>query len=542
MGDLNREYEVMRATVEKQERDAALYALLEDYTTLARDVLGLAVEPHIPGIPWFPFDDEKWPYRMMAEHLERDNGKDKGLFCTRGTGKSVLAMTLQSKLILKDHNHTLRIGSEAKVEVVKRSLWVRDQLTRLEDDYGPFREGGGEWGKERFTVARTSAAVMDETVTLTSPDSPGTGAHPRAFLLDDAVGDISEQSQAKMTAGVDWYKRLGSQELAGTNTWVVGTFRLGWNIYRYIIEHIEGGLRLRKVARGCYLHEGKQFDILVCRDIDENGEPVFPFHSEQYLETKKKRIGKAQYKTQFSLMLPGDEDTTFNADSLRWGDPPENMPLRTYILTDTATSKGKTRHTSMSAIAAVSKTPDNQAYVREMRMGKIAPERVPEIILHLWKTWGAEKIVYENTGPAEAYMSAVRHLAKAQGVPADVVNRMFKSVGRPSDKHYRIQAYLAPHTDLGHLHFSKKIPTDILRVDEDNHLQGVHGREFETYYYGADGSWDGLDMLADIWGEDAYSTDIFKPPLATKRIERTEPWHEYSARISRERLGPPGVF
>ncbi len=542
MDDLTSQRQILEQVLMFQEEAKARYALLEDYTTLARDVFNLAVEPHVEGIPWFPFDDEKWPYRMMAEHLERDNGKDKGLFAVRGVGKSVLALMLQGKKILKDHNHTLRIGSEAKTEVVKRSLWIRDQLTRLEDEYGPFREGGGEWGKGRFTIKRPASGVLDETVTLTSPDSPGTGAHPRAFLIDDGVGDISEQSQAKMTGGVDWYKRLGSQELAGTETWMVGTFRLGWNIYKYVIEVIEGGLRLRKVARGCYLHEGKQFDIMVCRDIDENGEPVFPFHSDAYLETKKKRIGKAQYKTQFSLLLPGEEDTTFNADSVKWGEPPEDTPLRTYILTDTATSTGKTRHTSMSAIAAVSKTPDNQAYVREIRMGKIAPERVPEVILHLWKEWKAEKIVYENTGPAEAYMVGVRQLMKAQAIPVDVINKAFRVVGRPSDKHYRIQSFLAPHTDLGHLHFSRKIPADILRVDEENRLQGVHGREFENYYYGADGSWDGLDMEADIWGVDSYGVDIFRPPLATKKNKRTEPWHEYAARITRERFGPEGVF
>ena len=541
MGDLNREYEVMRAVVEKQERDAALYALLDNYTTLAHDVLGLAVEEHVPGVPWFPFDEEKWPYRLMAEHLERDNGKDKGLFCTRGTGKSVLSLMLQSKLILKDHNHTLRIGSEAKTEVVKRSIWVRDQLTRLEPEYGPFR-GSGEWGKDRFTVIRSGGGVLDETVTLTSPDSPGTGAHPRAFLIDDGVGDISEQSQAKMTAGVDWYKRLGSQELEGTTTWVVGTFRLGWNIYRYIIERIEGGLHLVRVARGCYLHEGKTFDILVCHDIDENGEPVFPFQSKKYLETKKKRIGETQYKTQFSLLLPGAEDTTFNADSVKWNEPPENVALRTYILTDTATSTGKARHTSMSAMIAVSKTPDNQAYVREMKMGKIAPERVPGIILDLWKEWGAEKIVYEAAPGAQAYMSGVRAEAKARAIPVDIIHKMFKELPRPADKYYRIQSYLAPHTDMGHLHFCKGVKKDILRVNEDGRLEGLLGREFGTYFYGADGSWDGLDVLADIWGEDKYSAEIFKPPLASKKIVRNELWHEYAARITRERFGPEGVF
>lgn len=541
MGELNREYEVMRAAVARQEQDAALYAVLDDYTTLARDVLGLAVDEHQHTKAWFPFDDEKWPYRMMAEHLERDNGKAKALFCSRGVGKSVLALMLQMKYILKDRNHTLRIGSESKLEVVKRSIWLRDQLTKLEPEYGPFR-GTGEWGAARFTIVRTGGGVLDETVTLTSPDSPGTGAHPDSFLLDDAVGDTAEQSLKKMGTGVEWYKRLGAQQTKGTMTWIVGTFRAGWNIYRYIIEHMEGGLRLEEVARGCHLHKGRYFDILVCRATDANGEVVFPCYDSEYLAGREVQGGKEQYKTQFDLLLPSDEDRLFSANSVRWDEPPEGVALRTYILTDTATSTGKARHTSMSAIVAVSKTPDNQAYVREMKMGKIAPERVPEIILDLWKQWGAEKIVYEAAPGAQAYMSGVRHAAKARAIPEDIIHKMFKELPRPSDKYYRIQSYLAPHTELGHLHFSKKIKRDILRKDEDGILQGLLGREFETYFYGADGSWDGLDVLADIWGEDKYSTQIFKPPLASKTIVRDEPWYEYAARISRERAGPEGVF
>ena len=348
-----------------------------------------------------------------------------------------------------------------------------------------------------------------------------------------------------MEAGVEWYKRLGAQQTKGTMTWIVGTFRAGWNIYRYILERMEGGLRLKKVARGCHLHEGRYFDILVCRATDENDEVVFPCYDEKFLAGRKVHTGKAQFKTQYDLLLPGTEDTVFTSDSVKWGEPPENLPVRTYVLTDTATSAGKARHTSMSAIAAVSKTPDNQAYVREMKMGIIAPERVPGIILDLWKAWGAEKIVYEAAPGAQAYMSGVRAEAKARAIPLDVIHRMFKELPRPSDKFYRIQSFLVPRTELGHLHFSldkTKIKRDILRLDEENRLQGLLGREFETYFYGADGSWDGLDVLSDIWGEDKFSTEIFKPPLATKRIERTEPWHEYAARVTSERFGPEGVF
>ena len=532
---------ILEGVVAFQEAEQAKYEALDDYTALAK-TFGLATEPHHPGIPWFDFEDDKWPYRRMAEHLDVDNGKDKCLFAIRGIGKSVLALMLQGKYILKDHLHTLRIGSEAKLEVVKRSIWMRDQLVRLEPEYGPFR-GTGEWGKERFTIIRQAGGVLDETVTLTSPDSPGTGAHPRSFLIDDGVGDIAEQSIAKMEAGVDWFKRLGSQELAGTRTWVVGTFRMGWNIYRYILENIEKGLRLRTVGRGVQLHEGKQFDIMVVRDKDENGELVFPGMDEKYLDNKRIRVGEAQYKTQFQMMLPGDVDTTFNSDSFVWASPPpKDTPLRTYIFTDTATSTGKTKHTSMSAIAAISKAPDGKAYVREMHMGKMSPDKVPDLIVRLFLRWNAEKVVYENTGPAAAYMSAVRKYAEAQGIPKSRIHGMFKVVGRPSDKHYRIQSYLAPHCDQHDLCICKTVAKSVIHVGEDNRMEGLLGSSAEDYRYGAGGSWDGLDLLADVFGEDGAGNVIFKPPHEKANPRPPMNYLELKAEMARRLKGRRGVF
>jgi hypothetical protein len=530
---------VFQGIIDRDKAEKEKYARLDDYTELAK-VFGLATGPHHPGIPWFDFENEKWPYRKMVEHLDVDNGKDKCLFAIRGIGKSVLALMLQGKYILKDHLHTLRIGSEAKVEVTKRSIWMRDQLTRLEPTYGPFR-GSGEWGKERFTIIREAGGVLDETVTLTSPDSPGTGAHPRSFLIDDGVGDIAEQSIAKMEAGVDWFKRLGSQELAGTRTWVVGTFRMGWNIYRYILENIEKGLRLKTVGRGVQLHEGKQFDIMVVRDRDANGELVFPGMSDKYLTNKRIRVGEAQYKTQFQMILPGDEDGTFSSDSFAWEEPPDGVPLRTYVFTDTATSTGKTKHTSMSAIAAISKTPNGRAYIREMHMGKMSPDKVPDVILDLFIRWRAEKVVYENTGPAAAYMSAVRKLCDAKGISKNTQHQMFKAVGRPADKHYRIQSYLAPHCEQRELCVCGTVSRNVISVGEDNRLEGELGSSAEDYRYGGGGSWDGLDLLADVWGEDGAGTQIFKAPPERGNAPKPKNWIEQKLEMQKRFRGRQGI-
>ena len=497
----------LRQQEELADKTRDKYDKLSDPVTLAH-LLGLATEPHVPGIPWFPFTPDS-PYTTMRDFFREDNGKDKACFGPRGLGKTTIALMLSAEDIIRDHDFTLRIAGAAKTEVETRCNWIRQELESLEPEYGPFRTGN--WSKKSLTVVR-SAGIVDATVTLTSPDSPGTGAHPRRFLIDDLVDDNVAKSQAEMERGVAFLKEIGCQEMEGTTTWILGTFRHGWNAYNYIIEKLEGGLQLEPHHKG-FIHRGKIYDILVFRDVDSRGNPIFPCYSKEYLAKKIIRVGKRTYNTQFRLQMGGDEEQCFQPRDLVWDDVPADTRTITKIIVDLAHSTSGAHNTSMSSIAAWTKTPDDHAYLREMRLGQIDPNDVPEIALNMWKKWKAVKIVYENTGPARAYMSAVRQVALRAGIDEDIVKRMFQEVGRNADKHYRM-VMSQVHIEQGKLHICPSVKREIIHKDDDGQLRGTFGREFDTYRFQAPGSWDSIDNMADVWGRDTVDREVFKAPRA----------------------------
>lgn len=513
---------------ELADRTRDKYEKLSDPTTLAH-VLALATEAHIPGIPWFTFAPGS-PYRQMLEFLRDENGKDKAIFAPRGIGKTTIALMLICEDIIRDHDFTARIAGASKLEVEKRCNFVRTELESLETEYGPFRTGN--WSKKSLTVVR-SAGIIDDTVALTSPESPGAGSHPRRFLIDDLVDDRTEKSQAEMDRGVDFMKEIGCQEMEGTTTWIVGTFRKGWNAYVYIIESLEGGLKLEPEGKG-FVHRGKLYDILVFRDFQDDGTPTFPCQSKEYLEKKKIRVGKRVYATQFQLQMGGDEEQCFHPRDLVWDEVPKDTPTRTVIIVDLAHSTSGARHTSMSAIAAWTKTPDDHAYLRQMELGQIDPNRIPEITVNMWKSWKAWKIIYENTGPARAYMSAVRQFALRIGIDEEIVKHMFKEIGRNADKHYRMVGS-EPHVRQHKLHICPTVSKDMIRIDEDGQLRGIFGRQYDTYRFQAPGIWDGLDNMGDVWGRDTLDREIFEAPrLREKRRPNPDPatnWVEYTLSV-----------
>ena len=515
------ELHLWQGIVQEQERQAAIKDSLRDPSQLT-NLFGLKSSSNdVPrGIPWFDFASPDSPYRTMWECQTESLQSGKGLcvFGPRGIGKSGLSLVRLGGLIAEDRSYTVRIAAFSKREIEKRSNFLRGAFINLENVFGAFRSS--VWQKQKFNVIRPPGQI-DETVTLTSPDSPGTGAHPRLFLVDDLVDDEAEQSEAKMLTTVNFFKALGCQEMEGTVTWVVGTFRWGWNAYKYIIEKLEGGLRLQPRGKG-FFHEGRAFDILLFRDLDENAVPIFACQSKGYLERKQVRVGKAMYNTQFRMMLGTEDDITFGAKSVVWGNPPKGTAIRTCILTDTATSSGRSRHTSITALGAISKTPDNHAWAREIRMGNLSPERVPEIIFDMWKRHGAEKIVYElNSSAAQAYMGQVRNLFRQNGVLDEVLHRTFLGIARAADKHFRIQT-ASPYAAAGMLHVSPEIAREVLRIGEDGRLEGLLGQQLMTYRYGAPGSWDGMDMFGDIWGEESVGVPIFRAPGAREKAKKVE--------------------
>jgi len=498
----------IRQQEEFADRTRNKYEKLSDPTVLAR-VLALQTEEGKKlGLPWFDFAPGS-PYTQMLNFLRDDNGKDKAIFAPRGIGKTTIALMLICEDIIRDHDFTVRIAGASKLEVERRCNWVRTELDSLEPEYGPFRTGN--WSKKSLTVIR-SAGIIDDTVALTSPDSPGAGSHPQRFLIDDLVDDKTEKSQAEMEKGVGFLKEIGCQEMEATTTWIVGTFRHGWNAYTYIVESLEGGLHLEPEGKG-FVHRGKIYDILVFRDVDGRGRPIFPCQSKEYLAKKIVKVGKRNYKTQYRMMMGGDEEQCYNLRDIMWGEVPKDERTLTYIIVDLATSTSGARHTSDSGISAWTKTPDDHAYLRQMELGQIDPNKVPEIIVNMWKTWRAAKIVYENTGPARAYMSAVRQFALRSGVDPDIVKRMFKEIGRNADKHYRMVVPQS-HVEQHKLHVCPTVNRDMIRKDEDGQLRGVFGRQYDTYRFQAPGSWDGMDMMADVWGRDTLDRPIFPAPRA----------------------------
>lgn len=516
------------------------YEKLSDPTTLARVLALQTEEGKILGLPWFNFTPDS-PYTQMVNFLRDDNGKDKAIFAPRGIGKTTVALMLICQDIIENHDFTVRIAGASKLEVEKRCNWLRTELESLEHEYGPFRTGN--WSKKSLSVIR-SAGIIDDTVALTSPDSPGAGSHPLRFLIDDLVDDKTEKSQAEMDKGVDFLKEIGCQEMEATTTWIVGTFRHGWNAYAYIVEALEGGLKLKKEGKG-FVHRGKLYDILVFRDVDGRGRPIFPCQSKEYLARKILKVGKRTYKTQFRMLMGGDEDQCYKHRDLVWDEVPEREKILTYIFTDLATSTSGARHTSDSGISAWTKTPDDHAYLRQMELGQIDPNKVPEIIFNMWKKWKAAKIVYENTGPARAYMSAVRQFALRAGVDEDIVKHMFKEIGRNAEKHYRM-VIPQPHVEQGKLHICKKtVSRDMIHLDEDGQLRGRFGRQFDTYRFQAPGSWDGIDMMADVWGRDTLDREIFQAPRA-RDTRRPNPdpdkdWTTYKLSVRSPLAGKRGV-
>jgi hypothetical protein len=525
---------------ELADRSRDKYDKLSDPVKLAH-ILALATEPNpnALGVPWFTFDP-KSPYTQMRNFLREDNGKDKAIFAPRGIGKTTIALMLICEDIIRDRDFTVRIAGASKLEVEKRCNFVRTELESLEKEYGPFRTGN--WSKKSLSVVR-SAGIIDDTVALTSPESPGAGSHPRKFLIDDLVDDRTEKSQAEMDKGVDFLKEVGCQEMEGTTTWILGTFRNGWNAYTYIAESLEGGLRLEKEGKGL-VHRGKIYDVLVFRDVDGRGRPTFPCQSKEYLARKVIRVGKRTYNTQYRLMMGGDEEQCYHPRDLVWDDVPKDTPTRTAIIVDLAHSTSGAHNTSMSAIAAWTKPPDDHAYLRQMELGQIDPNKVPEITVNMWKKWRAWKIIYENTGPARAYMSAVRQYALRIGIDEEIVNHMFKEIGRSADKHYRMVGS-EPHVRQHKLHICPTVSKDIIRLDEDGRLRGVYGRQYDTYRFQAPGIWDGIDNMADVWGRDTLDRPIFPaPPAPNNRRPKPDPatnWVEYTLTVPKPFTRKRGV-
>jgi hypothetical protein len=498
-----------------QAREAELQARLDDPIAFHRDLMHLSLENRHNGAAWLDLDPRSGYVTMQHFIEEPFRGRGKMILASRGCGKThSIALPYVAKRILLNHSLKVLLGGERAVEVVKRSLWLRTRMEELDEDYGPLIDVD-RWSVNQWTIRRPGGRGLQDTVTVGSPDIPGTSQHWGLGVFDDPVGKWTAESAARGKRGIEWFKEVYNQALEGSEIIIFDTLWAGENILTWIIKKLEGGIRLEPYERG-YLHRGRHFDILVIRDRDEEGNPIFPCQPDNYLAMKEEVIGPEMYRSQYGNFMLELGDLTFDSAPLIEGEDPPDDNMRIYIMTDTATSTGRTKHTSISALFAVGKTPNGHAWMLGGAAGKLGWDRVPEAVIDLVERWKPERIIYEDTGPAKTLPKTVQETANAMGKNGKRIRRLFFPIPRTADKHARIQA-IRPHVMAGKLHFAKTFPTSIFRVDKRGMFRGTLGEEFSNYTFGSDGSYDCLDAIADVWGYYGSGIEIFRPPKGKKK-------------------------
>jgi hypothetical protein len=520
--------------LKEQKRLSDLQSALKDPVRYNRDLMGRNIKPTRPGIPWLDLEPESWSGTINRFLDEPYTGKRKVVLAPRGCGKSYsIAVPRICKRIIEDPDITILLGGENAIEVEKRSLWCQARLMAMDEmGYGPFQSK--RWPKLAWTVNRPSGLGGQDTVTVGSPDRPGTSQHQMLQVLDDPVGEWTAKSIARGEDGIKWWQELVNQAMEGTEVWIFDTIYPGRNLITYILREKEKGFpNFVPYGRG-EMHRGKGYDILVLRAMDRVGNVNFPFWSKEYLADKLEQTTKENFDCQFMLNMVDVGDLVFESQWFSADEPLPEHPTRVMLLNDTATSVGRVKHTSMSCLLVVAKTPDDHAWVLDGNAGKLGWDKVVDTIVDFIVKWEKEgypieRIPYENTGPAKALPKSVQDCAIARGLNGQRIRSLFVPIPRDADKTARIQRHRTP-VSRGKLHFCKGFPRHIFHIDGDGMPQGIMGRQYIEYTYGADQPWDCIDAAADIWGYYLNGHVIFTPPKAKKKSTLQNPekpwWHE----------------
>ncbi len=521
--DLSLTKHAVDLAVARQEHLVSLQEALKDPVRYNRDLMGLNVSPIEPGIPWLDLNPDSWSGTTNRFLDEPYNGKVKVILEPRGCGKSYsIAVPRVCRRIIKDPSITILLGGENADEVKKRSLWCQTRLEGMERmGYGPFKTG--RWSALTWTVNRKGGIGGQDTVTVGSPDRPGTSQHQKLQVLDDPVGEWTAKSRARGLDGIRWWQELVNQAMKGTEVWIFDTIYPGENLITWIIRSKEKGLNLQPYGCG-EVHRGKYYDVLVIRAKDRAGKIVFPFWDQEYLDFKLNNTTQENFDCQFMLNMVDEGDLVFRSEWFTADEPRPSHPTKVYLLNDTATSVGRIKHTSMSCLLVVAKTPDNHAWVLDGNAGKLGWDVVVDTIVDFIVKWEKEgypiaRIPYENTGPAKTLPKSVQDCALARGLNGRRIRALFVPIPRDADKTARIQRHRTP-VSRGKLHFCKGFPRHIFHLDKDEMPQGVMGRQYMEYTYGADQPWDCIDAAADIWGYFGEGHRIFEPPKALKKDRR----------------------
>ena len=502
--------EALRRLAERNE----LADKLDHWPTFLQ-TLQLNVDSGPPGQAFYDTRKNS-PHEQFHDALIDHSISSLGAFMPRGTGKtiSVLLPWIVDE-IRKDPEITFLVGSETlKLAIDQKTMWIRSKLELLEElGIGKYRSK--HWTTGAFTVLRPSGIGGQPTVQAWAPDSTGTGRHWINGVFDDLYGEETAGSPSQQEETTKKFIRIHGQKMPGSRIIVVGTLWPGRKTWYWRM------LQDPKIK--------KYYHILCFEERTEHGDIIFKSLTKKFLEEQKATMGKALYDSQYKNRLVDADELAFEATDFKVGEPPEGVELATYMVTDSAYSVSGLKHSSMSAIFIVQKTPDNVAYVMDGDMGRWSAEVFPQKLLDMyerWRDYGSPPSYYtmEGQGPGGVYGAAIELAAKLRGIEPPI---KYPISHAKQNKNHRISLSRAPIQD-GRIIFSATLPPEVFRMDDGGEPRGYLGNAYMQFAYEGKGLYDGPDAIADIHGVDRQRAPFCPPP---GRIDEKKPDTLYQRKL-----------
>lgn len=445
------------------------------------------------------------PHEEFRKALEDTSIQNLGVFMPRGVGKTYsVLLPWVVREIVRNPEITILMGSEAeKLAKEQRVAWVRSKLEMLEEKgYGPFRTT--QWSEGRFTVQRPQGTGGQPTMVAWGPKTAGTGRHWQLGIFDDLYGEASADSPEVRSTVSKQFIRIFGQRLANTRMIMVGTLWPGRETYYYRM-HSDPKIK-------------KHWKILTYQERDEYGHIMFKCLTKEFLQEQRDNMPPALYRSQYKNQLVDDDELMFEAEDFRHiSNPPPGVPLATYVVTDSAFSVQTDRRASRSCIAVIQKTPDNIAYVMDVRMGRWPADMFPRMLISVFQEWrekGHPPIWYcmETQGPGGQYPAHIADVAQLLGVEPPVHHAISHA---KSNKIARIEMSRGPIRS-GRIVFSPDLDRNIFYIDGTGQPRGQLGEDYMNFSHDSKLRFDGPDAIADAQARDAFGCDLCPAPLPEK--------------------------
>jgi hypothetical protein len=502
----------------RREKDARLWNWIEFLELIGRDTKDCHKEH-----AWYLAYDNS-PHDRMYKLLDSEEPRI-AVFMPRGTGKSesVLLPWLCREACL-DPTATVLLGSESLDLAIEKLALIRSWFERLERaGFGPYKTK--TWTQDRIIIQRPSGIGGQATFQAWGPNVAGTGRHWRYGVWDDLYGERSADNPELVNKITRKFRRVFGQRNPNARMIIVGTL---WpsktSYYRKILED----KKLKKTYKVLRYNEyGRVGPDHLPMDDNTPETSVFPWLTKEFLDAQRYDMGEVLYRSQYKNVIVDDSEMGFETRHFHLGNPPQDAPKTTYIVTDSAYTTRRDSNSSMSALFLVQKVPNNIAYVMDGDMGRWDSKTFPRKLLDMYQRARENKMEprwysMENQGPGGQYPNHIHDVAKLLKIPPPVCLPI--SHGQRG-KNHRIAKLRGP-MESEKLFFSPDLNPNIFKIDRAGDPVGILGREFMRFQFDAKDSYDGLDALADVFGRDTNGVEACPPPGATYIPRTLKPYEE----------------